>query len=110
MHFTGCILAHIRILHQARVLESDSNERIAHNTEFFLSSQPKIPSFPLDLKSGRTSVLGSTALGAILVRFLRGEPEVHHADTLQAAIDQALVLERTSTLHGHEMGVDEVLQ
>jgi hypothetical protein len=41
---------------------------------------------------------------------LLGEPEVHDANTLQAAIDQALVLERTSNLHGHEMGVDEVLQ
>lgn len=80
-----------------------------HSTELFFSSQLKIPSFPLDLKSGRTSVLGSTALGAILARFLLGEPEAQDADTLQAAIDQALVLERTSTFRGHEMGVDEVL-
>lgn len=90
-------------------MKSDSNELIEHSTELFFSSQLKIPSFPLDLKSGRTSALGSTALGAILARFLFGEPEVQDADTLQAAIDQALALERTSTFRGHEMGVDEVL-
>jgi len=38
-----------------------------------------------------------------------GEPNVQDNNILQAAIDHALVLERTSTLHGHEMGVDEIL-
>jgi len=109
MRFTGCILAYIRILQQAPVLKLDSNERIVRSTELFFSNQLKIPSFPLDLKSGRTSVLGSTALGAILAHSLLGELKAQDADMLQAAIDQALVLERTSTFRGHEMGVDEVL-
>jgi len=102
-------LTYIRILHQARVLGADSDGTISQSTELFLSTRLKIPSLPLDFKSGRTSVLGSTALGAVFVRFLLGKPEVQDSDALRTAIDQALALGRTSTLRGHEMGVDEVL-
>jgi len=101
----GIVLGVVRVSSQLATISSIPLEDEIHAGQ----KDGIVPSFPLDLKPGRPSPLGSTALGAMMLRFKLGCADEQDLFNLYSAVGLALKQETTFEMRGHQMGGDEVL-